>query len=110
MNKKDEEVREILSERVLEKILLKVKEKEIEIKDVKGIMSKIVEGLDFEEAIKVEKIDDNEIEEAIRKIVRGNPGLRPNAYMGLVMAKFKGKFDTKKAMEVLHKVCANNNS
>ena len=32
---------------------MKVKEKEIEIKDVKGIMLMIAEGLDFEEAIKV---------------------------------------------------------
>ena len=110
MNKTLDQIKNILSERILEKILLKVKEKEIEIKDVKGIMLMIAEGLDFEEAIKVEKIDDNEIEEEIRKIVRRNPGLRPNAYMGLVMVKFKGKVDAKKAMEILHKICANNNS
>jgi len=32
------------------------------------------------------------------------PGLRVNAYMGLVMQKFKGKIDAKRAMEILNKL------
>ena len=57
-------------------------------------------------ALKVEKISDDEVEGEIAKIVKDKPGLRPNAYMGLVMARFKGKIDAKKAMEILQKLTA----
>ena len=99
-----EEIREILNERVLERILRKVKNKEIIGGDVKEVMQKLLSGKDFEEAIKIEKADDNEVEEEIRKIIKDKPGLRPNAYMGLVMARFKGKIDAKKAMEIINRV------
>ena len=110
MNKNLDEIKNILSERVLEKILLKVKEKEIEAGDVKEVMTKIVEGKSFENAIKIEKLDDNKIEELIRKIVKEKPGMRPNAYMGLVMAKFKGRVNAKKTMEILNRIFSNSNS
>ena len=104
LNKDIGEIKTSLSERILEKILLEVKENKIEIGDVKEVMSRIVEGKIFEDAIKIEKLDDNKIEEEIRKIVKEKPGMRPNAYMGLVMAKFKGKVDAKKAMEILNRI------
>jgi len=110
MNKNLDEIKNILSERILEKILLKVKEKKIEVGDVKEVMTGIVEGESFENAIKIEKLDDNKIEEEIRKIVKEKPGMRPNAYMGLVMAKFKGKVNAKKAMEILNRIFSNSNS
>jgi len=102
--KKLEEVFEVLSESVLEKILKEVKVGKLDVRDVKGVMTRIVGGESFEEAIKVEKVGDDEIEEGIRKIVKEKPGLRPNAYMGLVMARFKGKLDAKKAMEIIKRV------
>ncbi len=110
LNKDIGEIKTSLSERILEKILLEVKENKIEIGDVKEVMSRIVEGKIFEDAIKIEKLDDNKIEEEIRKIVKEKPGMRPNAYMGLVMAKFKGKVDAKKAMEILNRIFSNSNS
>jgi len=110
LNKTLDEIKNILSERILERILLKIKENELEIKDVKEVMDRIVNGECFENAIKIEKLDDNKIEEEIRKIVKEKPGMRPNAYMGLVMAKFKGKVDAKKAMEILNRIFSNSNS
>lgn len=44
-----------------------------------------------------------EIEPEIEKIIKSKPGLSPGAYMGLIMAKFKGKIDGKKAMELVKK-------
>ncbi len=46
---------------------------------------------------------DKDIESEIKKIVEGKPGLRVGAYMGMVMAKFKGKVDGKIAMDILKK-------
>jgi len=99
-----DEIRDILSERILEKVLTVVKTERLDKSDVKDVLWKIVEGTEFDEAIKIEKVDDREIEEEIRKIVKTKPGLRPNAYMGLVMAKFKGKLDAKKAMEIINRI------
>ncbi len=103
-NKSYKEIKEILTERIFENILEKVRDKKIDSGDVKKIMLKILEGADFNDAIKIEKVDDNETEEEIRKIVNEKPGLRANAYMGLVMAKFNGKIDAKKAMEILNRI------
>jgi len=50
---------------------------------------------------KVEEID---LESEIKKIVSSKPGLNPGGYMGLIMAKFKGKVDGKKAMEILKRI------
>ncbi|PIN94097.1 Glu-tRNA(Gln) amidotransferase GatDE subunit E [Candidatus Pacearchaeota archaeon CG10_big_fil_rev_8_21_14_0_10_31_24] len=103
--KKDfEEIKNILSERVFEKILEEASSGKIDENDVKTILSKIVSGEDVESALKVEKVDNNLLEEEISKIVKEKPGLRANAYMGLVMAKFKGKLDARKAMEILNRV------
>jgi uncharacterized protein YqeY len=67
-------------------------------------MMKIMEGTDFKDALKVEKVSDDEVEEKVRKIIKEKPGFRPNAYMGLVMKEFKGKLDAKKAMEIINKI------
>ncbi len=72
--------------------------------DVKPILMKVLDGVDLKEALKVEKIDDNEIEKEIREIIKAKPGMRANAYMGLLMLKFKGKLDAKKAMELINRV------
>lgn len=107
-NKKSfDEIRVVLNERVYEKVLKAVASEKIEVSDVKPILMKILSGVDLEDALKVEKVDDNEIENEVRKIVKEKPGLRANAYMGLIMAKFKGKMDAKKAMELINKVLEN---
>ena len=44
---------------------------------------------------------DDDLEGEIKKIVESKPGLNVGAYMGMIMAKFKGKIDGKKAMDIL---------
>jgi len=102
------EVNDKLSERVLEGILEMVRGDKLEAGDVKSVMVKIAEGKSFEEAIKVERIDYDELEHEIREIIKSKPGLRENAYMGLVMQKLKGKIDAKKAMEIIKRVAGTN--
>jgi len=99
-----DEVREILNESILEDILEALKKKKISAGDVKDMMGSVLLGKKVDEALSVEKVGDDIIEEEVRKIVKEKPGLRPNAYMGLVMAKFKGKIDAKKAMEIIQRV------
>jgi Glu-tRNA(Gln) amidotransferase subunit E-like FAD-binding protein len=99
-----DEIKGMLSERVLEKMLERVAKGTLSSGDVKTVMMRMVEGQDIEKASKIEKVDDNELEAEVRAIVKEKPGLRPNAYMGMVMAKLKGKVDAKKAMELLERI------
>ncbi len=103
-SKSFEEIKSILTEGVYEKVLTFVSDGKINSSDVKPVLMKILDGVDLKEALKVEKIDDNEIEKEIREIVKSKPGMRANAYMGMLMAKFKGKLDAKKAMELIERV------
>ena len=96
-----------LNEDVLEDILKALKEGKISKGDVRDVMKEIAAGKKLEDAIKAEKISDDELEHEIRKIIKKKPGLRPNAYMGLVMKEFKGKLDAKKAMEIINKILEN---
>jgi Glu-tRNA(Gln) amidotransferase subunit E-like FAD-binding protein len=97
-------IKELVNEAVLEKIIEKVREKSVDVSDVRAIMEKVASGEKVENALKIEKVSHDELEEEIAKIVKEKPGLRPNAYMGLVMQKLKGKVDAKKAMEILNKL------
>ncbi len=99
-----EEVKKILNERVLEEILEKVSEGKIMAGDVKQVMMKIMEGVSIERALKVERMDDNKLEEDIMKIVKEKPGLREGAYMGMIIAKLGKDIDKKKAMEILSRI------
>ena len=99
-----EEIKEVLTENILEKILEAIKGKKIGKNDAKKVMIDVISGKKIDDALKIEKVDHNELEEEIAKIVKEKPGLRPNAYMGLVMAKLKGKIDAKKAMQILSKL------
>ncbi|MBX4196326.1 Glu-tRNA(Gln) amidotransferase subunit GatE [Candidatus Pacearchaeota archaeon] len=102
-----EEIKGILNESVLEKVLENVASGKIHEGDVKRVLLKIVEGTPVHEALKVEKVDEDALEEEIRKIVAEKPGLRANAYMGMVIQKLKGKVDARKAMEILNKIVDN---
>jgi Glu-tRNA(Gln) amidotransferase subunit E-like FAD-binding protein len=52
---------------------------------------------------KYASFSNDDIEKGIKEIIKQKPGLNPGAYMGLIMAKFKGKVDGKAAMEILKK-------
>ncbi len=102
-----EEIKSVLTENVYEKVLTFVSDGKINSSDVKPVLMKILDGVDVKDALKIEKIDDNEIEKEIRDIVKQKPGMRANAYMGMLITKFKGKLDAKKAMELIERVLDN---
>ncbi len=87
-----------------EDILRAITKKKISEGDVKDIFVKLVRGESFEKAIKSEKADNSEMEEEILKLIKDKPGLNANAYMGLVMGKFKGKINGKEAMDIINKI------
>lgn len=95
-----EDVEEILED-YYEDILMHLKKKKISERDIKDLLKKLIEGENFEEIIKKEKVDIGDIEERILKIIKEKPGLSANAYMGLVMKEFKGKIDGKIAREII---------
>ncbi len=98
------EIMNLLHERVLESILEKVDAGSLDVRDVRAVMFRIAQGVPFKEAAVIEKVDDNALEAEVRVIIKEKPGLRANAYMGLVMAKLKGTIDAKKAMELITRI------
>ena len=99
----ENKIREKLSLDILETILLKLMEKVIKESEVKEIMIDIVKGKSVGEAIKKEKLSEENVEKEIQQILKEKPGLNINAYMGLVMGKFKGKVSAQQASEILKK-------
>ena len=95
---------DILTLDIIESILYAVVSGKIKKEDIKQVMEKISKGKSFEDAIKIEKLDLNEIEEEIAKMVKEKPGLSIGGYMGLIMQKFKGKISGKDATDVLSKL------
>jgi len=101
--KKLDEVEELISE-YYNDIINELNKKRISESDIKEILIKLAEGKSFAEAIRIEKVDNSEIEEKILKIINEKPGLNANAYMGLVMSQLKGKIDGKEAMQMINKL------
>jgi len=89
---------------VIGTVLEAVASKKILEEDVKSVMEKIAKNIPVSEALKVEKKDIGEIEAEIAKIVKEKPGLSAGGYMGLVMAKFRGKVSGKDVSEILGKL------
>jgi len=85
-------------------ILNELNKKKISESDIKEILIKLAEGKSFDDAIKIEKADNSEIEEKILDIIKAKPGLNANAYMGLVMSQMKNKINGKEAMEIINKL------
>ena len=97
-----EKIEETLEE-IYGDILIALNKNKISESDVKEILTKIISGESFENAIKIEKAGIEKIEEKIMKLIKEKPGLNVNAYMGLAMAEMKGKIDGKTAMEIIKK-------
>lgn len=104
LKKSIKEIKSILNERVLESILEKLVKGEISESDIKGIMFKIASGSSLQEALKIDKVNHDSLEEEISKIVKEKPGLRANAYMGLVIQRLGAHIDKRKAMEILQRL------
>jgi len=99
-----EKIREILNEAVLEKVLEALAEKKISEGSIKPILLKIASGSPVESALIVESLDDNYLEQEISKLIKEKPGLRANAYMGLIIQKLGSSIDKKKSMELINRI------
>jgi Glu-tRNA(Gln) amidotransferase subunit E-like FAD-binding protein len=97
--KSQEKTEEVLNLDILESILGEVGKKILE-NDVKSIMQRIVQGEGLEKALKKEKID---LVEEIEKLLKQKPDLSINAYMGLLMARFRGQISGKEVITELNK-------
>lgn len=98
-----EELEKKFNQNFLVFVLEKIRDKELDERRLKEVFMKVYEGEKIESAVIFEDIDLNEIEEEIMKIVKSKPGLNPNAYMGLVMSKMKGKVSGSDAMKLIQK-------
>ncbi|GIU68355.1 MAG: hypothetical protein KatS3mg001_205 [Candidatus Pacearchaeota archaeon] len=89
---------------VLSSIIENIKKGVISEGQIKNILEKIAEGEDLNLIIKKSKPEEIEnLEEEIIKIIKQKPGLSFNAYMGLIMKKFEGKFSGKEISDLLKK-------
>lgn len=93
-------VKQKLNLDVLDRVLSEVG-KTISESDVKIVLQKIAKGEKIEDALKKEKID---LESEIKSLIKEKPSLSKNAYMGLIMAKFKGQVNGKEVMDLLNKI------
>ena len=99
-NKSEEEVDKIISNDLLEGILSQVGKK-ISESDVKTVMQRIVEGKSLKDAMQKSDVD---LAGEIKKLIKEKPGLSANAYMGLIMAKFKGQVSGKEVMDEINRL------
>ena len=96
-NKSKDELSEIFDVHVLEAILEQVGEK-ISSNDVKSVMQQIAQGKSLDNAMEKSDID---LADEVRKLIKEKPGLTQGAYMGLIMAKFKGQVSGKDVNDAL---------
>ena len=66
-------------------------------------MKEVVEGKKLGEAVEKKEINKEEIEEEIIRMLKEKPGLSESAYMGILMAKYKGKISGKELIELIRK-------
>ncbi|MBI3334024.1 Glu-tRNA(Gln) amidotransferase subunit GatE [Candidatus Pacearchaeota archaeon] len=102
--KEESAIREVLTEAVLERVLLALNQKVIGEGEVKGILLKIAEGMSVADALRIERVDDAELEAKIRQLVSEKPGLREGAYMGLIIGTLGKDVDKRRAMEIVKKL------
>jgi Glu-tRNA(Gln) amidotransferase subunit E-like FAD-binding protein len=102
LNLKPEKINEKFTLDVLETILQVYNEGSMQESEIKQILEKILLGTSVSEALKKEKVSN--LEEDILKLIKEKPGLSINAYMGLAMAKFKGKVSGKEIMDILKRI------
>ncbi len=98
-----EKINKRLNMDVLETIIENLASGKIDQADIKKIMTEIAKGKIITKALRIEKVDMKKIEEEIQKIIKKKPGLRINAYMGLIMKKYKGKVNAAKVVEMIKK-------
>jgi len=95
-----EETIEKLNNEILAEIFEKIPE-EITFVEVKPIMHKILQGQTLKEAMERAEIH---LSEEVKQLIKEKPGLSQGAYMGLIMAKFKGQVSGKEVSDEFNKV------
>tara|TARA_Y100000310_G_scaffold163530_1_gene163364 strand:- start:5828 stop:7267 length:1440 start_codon:yes stop_codon:yes gene_type:complete len=98
-----EKVFERLHLDVLEGVLENFVKGKISRNDLQDVLFAIASGKNVKDALKIEKVNLDEVEEFVRRIVKEKPGLRDNAYVGMVMKEFKGKVSGSDVMEIIKK-------
>ena len=96
-----EKVKERLSLNVLKEILEGVKARKIDESYVKEMMREIARGKELEKVLEVKPINIEEVKKEIKRLIKEKPNLSFNAYMGLLMKKYKGKISGAKIAEIL---------
>lgn len=96
-----EEIEKKLNYELFEEISKRIAKKEIAEGDVKKILTEIAKGKTLEQAIS-KKISEEEIEKEIKKLLKEKPNLSINAYMGLLVQKYKN--EGKEIMKILKKI------
>jgi Glu-tRNA(Gln) amidotransferase subunit E-like FAD-binding protein len=99
-NKSLQETEKTLNIHVLESVLEQV-DKKISENDVKNVLQKISEGKTIDEALEKSEVN---LTEEIKKIIKEKPNLSKGAYMGLIMAKFKGQVSGKEVDEAIDEI------
>jgi Glu-tRNA(Gln) amidotransferase subunit E-like FAD-binding protein len=98
-------INEKLSLDIIETIFQAIIKNKIPESSAKQIMIDIIQGSDINELLeqteKQLQAKPMSLETDIQQIIKEKPGLSLNAYMGLVMQKFKGKVDAKQVSEIL---------
>ena len=99
-NKTQEQINKTLNTDILESIFQEVSKGKISENDIKPVMQQIAQGKSLKQALAKEKIN---LKQEVQDIIKQKPGLSQGAYMGLIMAKFKGQVNGKEVMEELKK-------
>lgn len=94
----------VLTEAIYDEILEYVASGRLAEGHVKGVLKSVVEGKSVSSSLPAPGLDENALEQTIRALVAEKPGLRANAYMGLVIGKLGTGIDKKKTMDILQKV------
>ncbi|MBI3035961.1 Glu-tRNA(Gln) amidotransferase subunit GatE [Candidatus Woesearchaeota archaeon] len=75
----------ITKEAIIELLIKKIRNEKIELKEFEAVSEK-------------------DLEKEIKKVINEKPNLNISAYMGLVMAKYRGKVEGRKVMEMIKKL------
>ncbi|MBS3100494.1 Glu-tRNA(Gln) amidotransferase subunit GatE [Candidatus Pacearchaeota archaeon] len=88
---------------VIESVLDAVRKNKIGISNVQDVLFDIANGKKLEDAMKINNINLDELENFIAILIKEKPGLSIGGYMGLIMQKFKGKISGKEIADALKK-------
>jgi Glu-tRNA(Gln) amidotransferase subunit E-like FAD-binding protein len=98
-----EKVYEKLTLDVFETICFNLSKGKLEESRIKRIIEELIKGKSMEEVTKEEVTDVSKLDDEIKQLIKSKPNISINAYMGLIMKKYKGKIDAVKASELIKK-------